>query len=104
MSDLLRSLKSLLIRCSLWDMVTAVDKLRLDTTIRMLNIAHFNAKMNALKEVGTMGRTLDSVSSPLPPPTLPVGREADGGAIPGSNQGREEPHFWREGHGVAAQQ
>ena len=34
-------------------MVTTVDNLRLETTIRMLNIAHFNAKMNALKEVGT---------------------------------------------------
>ena len=52
-SDLLKSVKSLLVRCSLWDMVTTVDNLRLETTIRMLNIAHFNAKMNALKEVGT---------------------------------------------------
>ena len=51
MSDLLKSLKSLLVRCSLWDMVGTVDTLRLETTIRMLNIAHFNAKMNALKEV-----------------------------------------------------
>lgn len=53
-SDLLKSLKSLLVRCSLWDMVGTVDTLRLETTIRMLNIAHFNAKMNALKEVTAM--------------------------------------------------
>ena len=32
-------------------MVTTIDNIRLETTIRMLNIAHFNAKMNALKEV-----------------------------------------------------
>ncbi len=51
MSDLLKYLKSLLIRCSLWDVVSAVDTLRLETTIKMLNIPHFNAKMNALKEV-----------------------------------------------------
>ena len=40
-----------MIRCSLWDRVTTIDQLRLDTTYRMLNIPHFNAKMNALKEV-----------------------------------------------------
>ena len=50
-SDLLKAIKTLLIRCSLWDMVSTVDNLRLSTTIRMLNIPHFNAKMNALKEV-----------------------------------------------------
>ena len=51
MSDLLKSLKALMVRCSLWDKVTVIDRLRLDTTHRMLNIPHFNAKMNALKEV-----------------------------------------------------
>ena len=50
-SDLLKSLKTLLLRCNLLDMVTTIDNIRLETTIRMLNIAHFNAKMNALKEV-----------------------------------------------------
>ncbi len=32
-------------------MASTVDTLRLGITIRMLNIPHFNAKMNALKEV-----------------------------------------------------
>ena len=50
-SDLLKAIKTLLVRCSLRELITAVDNLRLDFTIRMLNIAHFNAKMNALKEV-----------------------------------------------------
>ncbi len=50
-SDLLKSLKTLLLRCNLLEMVTTIDNIRLETTIRMLNIAHFNAKMNALKEV-----------------------------------------------------
>ena len=52
-SDLLKSLKALMVRCCLWDRVAAIDQLRLDTTHRMLNIPHFNAKMNALKEVDT---------------------------------------------------
>ena len=50
-SDLLKAIKALLVRCSLRELVTTVDNLRLDMTIRMLNIPHFNAKMNALKEV-----------------------------------------------------
>ena len=50
-SDLLKSLKALMVRCCVWDKVTSIDQLRLDTTHRMLNIPHFNAKMNALKEV-----------------------------------------------------
>lgn len=50
-SDLLKSLKALMVRCCVWDRVTTIDNLRLDTTHRMLNIPHFNAKMNALKEV-----------------------------------------------------
>lgn len=50
-SDLLKAIKTLLVRCSLRELITTVDNLRLDTTIRMLNISHFNAKMNALKEV-----------------------------------------------------
>lgn len=36
----------------LWSQdVTAVDELRLSVTLRMLKSPHFNAKMNALKEV-----------------------------------------------------
>lgn len=50
-SDLLKSLKTLLLRCNVMEMVTTIDNIRLETTIRMLNISHFNAKMNALKEV-----------------------------------------------------
>eukprot|EP00731_Ephydatia_muelleri_P019119 Em0011g1159a len=50
-SDLLRSVKSLSVRCSSWDVVNTVDSLRLETTARMINTPHFNAKMNALKEV-----------------------------------------------------
>ena len=51
MSDLLKSLKTLLLRCSIRDIASTVDNLRLNMTIRMLNIPHFNSKMNALKEV-----------------------------------------------------
>ena len=50
-SDLLRSVKSLLVRSTSWDLVSTVDSLRLEITTRMINIPHFNAKMNALKEV-----------------------------------------------------
>lgn len=50
-SDLLKALKTLLLRCSIRDLASTVDSLRLDTTIRMLKTPHFNAKMNALKEV-----------------------------------------------------
>ena len=50
-SDLLKSLKTLLLRCSIRDLASTVDDLRLDTTMRMLKTPHFNAKMNALKEV-----------------------------------------------------
>lgn len=50
-SDLLKSLKTLLLRCSIRDLASTVDDLRLDTTIRMLKTPHFNAKMNSLKEV-----------------------------------------------------
>ena len=51
MSDLLKSLKTILLRCSLRELASTVDTLRLDITIRMLKTPHFNAKMNALKEV-----------------------------------------------------
>lgn len=51
MSDLLKALKTLLLRCSIRDLASTVDNLRLDITIRMLKTPHFNAKMNALKEV-----------------------------------------------------
>lgn len=50
-SDLLKSLKTLFLRCSVRDVAATIDTLRLSTTIRMLMIPHFNAKMNALKEV-----------------------------------------------------
>ena len=49
--DLLKNLKTLLRRCSIPDTASNVDTLRLNTTLRMFNIPHFNAKMNALKEV-----------------------------------------------------
>lgn len=47
--DLLKTIKTLLRRCSIVE--TNVDSLRLSTTLRMFTIPHFNAKMNALKEV-----------------------------------------------------
>ena len=70
-SDLLKAIKTLLIRCSLWDMVSTVDNLRLSITIRMLNIPHFNAKMNALKEVVRLTEepyqsATKGVKSPIP--------------------------------------
>ena len=49
--DLLKTLKTLLRRCSMVDVTSKVDNLRLTTTLRMFQIPHFNAKMNALKEV-----------------------------------------------------
>ena len=65
-SDLLKAIKTLLVRCSLRELVTTVDNLRLDITIRMLNIPHFNAKMNALKEVVRLTEEPFQVSSVLP--------------------------------------
>ena len=49
--DLLKTLKMLLRRCNMIEMGNTVDTLRLTTTLRMFRIPHFNAKMNALKEV-----------------------------------------------------
>jgi ubiquitin carboxyl-terminal hydrolase 9/24 len=49
--DLLKTLKTLLRRCNLIDTSLIVDTLRLTMTLRMFHIPHFNAKMNALKEV-----------------------------------------------------
>ena len=49
--DLLKTLKTLFRRCGLIEMTTEVDNLRLTTTLRMFKIPHYNAKMNALKEV-----------------------------------------------------
>ena len=66
-SDLLKAIKTLLVRCSLRELVTTVDNLRLDTTIRMLNIPHFNAKMNALKEVVRLTEEPFQVSFSLAP-------------------------------------
>ena len=66
-SDLLKAIKTLLVRCSLRELVTTVDNLRLDTTIRMLNIPHFNAKMNALKEVVRLTEEPFQVSLALAP-------------------------------------
>ena len=52
MYDLLRTLKLL---CQvLWrDKVSYIEELHLTTILNMLKAAHFNSRMNALKEVGT---------------------------------------------------
>ena len=49
--DLLKTLKTLFRRCGMLDYTNKVDTLRLTTTLRMFQIPHYNAKMNALKEV-----------------------------------------------------
>ena len=50
MSNLLSSMKLLCLK--LWPHdVDRLDQLRLEVTLRMLQSPHFNAKMNALKEV-----------------------------------------------------
>ena len=49
--DLLKTLKTLFRRCSMTEATFRVDTLRLTTTLRMFKIPHYNAKMNALKEV-----------------------------------------------------
>lgn len=55
MSDLLASMKLLCIQ--MWPQHTeSLDDLRLEVALRMLKSPHFNARMNALKEVKT--RTL----------------------------------------------
>lgn len=51
MSDLLHTLKILCLRCWSVEDSMKIDQLRLDTTLKMLKTPHFNAKMNALKEV-----------------------------------------------------
>ena len=49
-ADLLASMK--LLYLSLWpDETKAIDELRLQVALSMLKSPHFNAKMNALKEV-----------------------------------------------------
>jgi len=50
-SDLLHTLKTLCLHCWSVEDSLKIDKLRLDTTLKMLKTPHFNAKMNALKEV-----------------------------------------------------
>ena len=51
-SNLLSSMKLLCLH--MWpNDVDKLDDLRLEVTLRMLKSPHFNAKMNALKEVGT---------------------------------------------------
>lgn len=50
MSDLLASMKLLCIQ--MWPQHTeSLDDLRLEVALRMLKSPHFNARMNALKEV-----------------------------------------------------
>ena len=49
--DLLKTLKTLFRRCGMLHYTNKVDSLRLTTTLRMFQIPHYNAKMNALKEV-----------------------------------------------------
>ncbi|XP_057299797.1 ubiquitin carboxyl-terminal hydrolase 24-like isoform X2 [Hydractinia symbiolongicarpus] len=51
--DLLRTLHFI---CeSLWpDKTTAIDELHLNTILKMLNLPHFNARMNALKELSRL--------------------------------------------------
>ena len=52
-SDLLTSMKMMSLH--LWPANTeSLDELRLDVARRMLRSPHFNAKMNALKEVGLL--------------------------------------------------
>ena len=43
--------------------VQGIDDLRLEIVLRMLNSPHFNARMNALKEVG---RIINLISVKLP--------------------------------------
>ena len=49
--DLLKTLKTLFRRCGMMEITNKVDGLRLTTTLRMFQFPHYNAKMNALKEV-----------------------------------------------------
>ncbi len=49
--DLLKTLKTLFRRCGMMETAIKVDTLRLTTTLRMFKTPHYNAKMNALKEV-----------------------------------------------------
>ena len=51
-SDLLGTMKLLCLHMWTND-VTAIDELRLDMALRMLKSPHFNARMNALKEVSS---------------------------------------------------
>jgi len=60
-----------------------IDKLRLDTTLKMLKTPHFNAKMNALKEVdllvvrsigGVLGMTVLQVVKLTEEPIMPASR------------------------------
>ena len=50
-SDLLKTLKTLCMRVWSHESAQKIDQVRLDITIRMLKTPHFNAKMNAMKEV-----------------------------------------------------
>ena len=50
-SLLLRTLKTVCLRVWSQDSAHRIDQVRLDITLRMLKTPHFNAKMNALKEV-----------------------------------------------------
>ena len=52
MSVLLKTLKTVCLRVWSHESAQKIDQVRLDITLRMLKTPHFNAKMNALKEVG----------------------------------------------------
>ena len=51
-SVLLKTLKTVCLRVWSHESAQKIDQVRLDITLRMLKTPHFNAKMNALKEVG----------------------------------------------------
>lgn len=88
--DLLKTIKTLLRRCSVVE--TNVDSLRLSTTLRMFKIAHYNAKMNALKEVWSRCLRWSAISSLPLSDQRTSGCEADGGAILSSQGRSQEPH------------
>ena len=50
-SVLLKTLKTVCLRVWSHESAQKIDQVRLDITLRMLKTPHFNAKMNALKEV-----------------------------------------------------
>ena len=57
MSNLFDTLKSLSFYVQVGASIGEIEALRLETSLRMLKTAHFNAKMNALKEVKKSNNT-----------------------------------------------